>query len=440
MKEKIINAISSPEQLEILYQGNPEGFEKEFLEIFSQYPDSLILQTWNERLTYKHKVESQNKFNNSVLSLKNFIIIAILVLFGGTLFNFYLINENYGDPQWFFARIFWSANIIFLMVYFFFQKEVSLKTIFFVSTITLISLIYLLVLLPNQHTWEWNYSKAHRTFRDALTSVELHIPILLWLITGISFIGPDWRISANWMNYLRYNGEFLIYLTLISISIFVLSGITMMLLGFIEKDWELSKWYQENVIMYEVAAAPIVATFLIDKLTGKRLRIAPILSRIFSPLFLITTSLYLIIMITYQKNPYNDREALVTFNFLMLLVLGMSIFSIAERNPNLKSGFSDYVNIGLIATTIIINLIVLSAVIFRVFNDEYGFTPNRIMVLGINLLVFIHLLGILIYYSRFTLNKTPYEKIEEWVTKYLPAYAVWAIAIAIIMPILFWYK
>lgn len=435
MKDKIINAISSPKELEILYQENPEEFRKEFISIFPQYYDSLILQTWNERLTYKKETESNT--NSQILSIKNFIIIAILVLIGGTLFNSYFNSEDYRKTEWFFARIFWSAHIVFLMVYFFFQKETSQKTIFFISAITIISLTFIM-LLPNQHEWGWHYTKKHRSFSDALTTVELHVPILLWLIAGISFIGSNWRIPRNWMNYLRYNGEFIIYLTLLSISAIVLSGITITLLELIDSG--LRDWYTENIIMYEVVAVPIIATFLIDNVTGKRLRIAPLLAKIFSPLFLITTIVYLIILAFYQQSPYNNRETLVIFNFLMLLVLGMSVFSIAEKNPNLKSGFADYVNIGLIATTIIINLIALSAVIFRIFNDEYGFTPNRIMILGINFIVCIHLVGIFIYYCRFILNKSSYEKIEEWVTKYLPAYGVWVIVISILMPIIFWYK
>ncbi len=435
MKDKILTAITSPKELEALYQESPEEFQREFQNIFSEHPESLILQTWNERLMYKHELATDK--SKPIWLDKTFFIVLILTGIGGTLFNIFINNEEYGSTEWFFSRIFFTTPIILLMIYFLFHKTHTRQSIALVAGLIVTATIYL-ILLPNQHAWDYEYSENYRIFTDALSIVELHVPIFLWLVAGISFVGSEWRTNLKWLDYLKYNGEFLVYITLISISTIVLSGITLALLGFIEESSELSEWYVMNVVMYEIAAAPLISTFLIEKITGKRLRIAQLLAKIFSPLFLITTIAYLLLMAVYRSSPYSDRETLITFNFLMLLVLGMSIFSIVERNPQDKPGIFDYINIGLVSTTTIINLIVLSAILFRIFNDI--FTPNRIAVLGINILVFTHLVGILIYYIRFLFNKTPYEKLESWIVRYLPVYAAWTIIISITIPFLFWYK
>jgi hypothetical protein len=302
------------------------------------------------------------------------------------------------------------------------------------------ALLYL-NLLPNEYSRDiYRFYEKYRAFRDALTLAELHMPLFLWLLLGVALTGKNWKESSERMNYLRYNGELIIYTTLIVIGGTVLTGITMALLSLIEKSYELTGWYMENIIMYEIVAAPIVSTFLIEKIIGRRLNIAPVLAKFFTPLFLLTTIVYLIIMAVYQKNPYNDREYLIAFNILLITVLGLLIFSIAERDPKSPTGINDYMNIGLILTTLIIDLIALSAVLFRLSNDIYGLTPNRIAILGINLLVCGHLVGILIYYIRFMTNKSPFIELENWITRYLAVYAVWAMAVSIALPLFFWYR
>lgn len=436
MKDKILNAISSPKELEALYQGSPEEFQKEFSDIFSQNPESLILQTWHERLT--HQLSTKELETSAKWPRKTIFLILIISAIGGTILNLPFRFENI-DSYWFFSRNFVAILIISLTIYFFFHKNHTWRSIAITLGIASFTLLYL-NLLPNPYAKGYDFYRQYRAFQDAIGVAELHIPLFLWMLAGVAFTGINWRTTSDRMNFVRYNGEMGVYITLVAISAFVLTSLTMALLGIIEKSYELTEWYGENIIMYEVAATPIIATFLIEKVIGKRLNIAPILGKIFTPLLLITTIAYLIIMAVYQRSPYNDRETLITFNILLLLVLGMSIFSLAERNSEAKPGFSDYVNIGLILATITIDLIALAAVLFRVGNDDYGFTPNRIAILGINLLIFIHLVGIFIYYIRFLLKKGSFEKLEVWITKYLSVYAIWAMVVSVALPLLFWYR
>jgi hypothetical protein len=435
METKILEAIDSPKKLEILYRENPDEFSRALSSVFASRPESITLQVWQERLNYE--IESEKRQVVPAWSFKNILILILLTAIAGTIFklpDFF----NSIDNSWFYSR---NVALVFLvpLISYFVLRTKSPKFMAVVSLITASSLLYL-NLLPSRGTDWYQFSKMYGAFDDALTNAELHIPLFLWLLTGVAFAGKEWKNTSARMGFLRYNGEVIIYTTILIIGGAILTSITLALLGFIEKSHELSKWYQDYIIMYGVVSTPIIATFLLDKVIDKRLNIAPTIARFFTPLFLITTIAYLIIMVIYQKNPFGDRDYLMALNILLIIVLGLLIFTIAERNTMSPPGPNDYLNIGLAFTVILLNTVALSATLFRSASDVYGLTPNRIAVLGINVLVFIHLLGILIHYVRFVWKGKPFEKLENWIASYLPYYAVWAVLVSVMLPIFFWYK
>lgn len=431
MVSKIIEAINSPKELEMLYRKNPEEFSKSFPSALESNPDSNALAVWQERLFY----DAENRKSQAVSgwSYKNIFVLILLVAIAGTVIKLPEYIKTI-DASWFFSRNLALVFIAPLIVYFL-QRTKSPKFISMVILITVGSMVYL-NLLPNI-----NYiSNTSGAFDDALFNTELHTPLFLWLLTGVAFSGKEWNNTSAKMGFLRYNGELIIYTTILLIGSAILISITMTLLGFIEKSFELSEWYINNVIIYVVVATPIIATFLIDKIIDQRLNLAPTIAKLFTPLFLITSFAYIIIMIIYQINPFGDREYLVALNVLLIVVLGLLIFTIAERKSTETPITNDYLNIGLTLTIIILDTIAMSASVFRTASDLYGLTPNRITILGINLLVLVHLLGILVNYIRFVVKGQPFEKLEKWIADYLYCYAVWAVLVSVLLPIIFWYN
>lgn len=435
METKIVEAMNSPKELEMLYRENPDEFSKAFSSVFASHSESTVLQVWQERLKYETGGEKRQAV--PAWSFKNILLLILLIAIAGTIFKLPDYFKSI-DESLFYSRNIALVFIIPLIVYFV-QRTKSPRFIVSVLLIAAGSLIYL-NLLPNRGDNWYQFSKMYGAFDDALSNAELHIPLFLWLLTGVAFAGKEWKNTSARMGFLRYNGEVIIYTTILIIGGAILTSITLALLGFIEKSYELSEWYQDYVIMYGVVSMPIIATFLLDKVIDKRLNIAPTIAKFFTPLFLITTIGYLIIMVIYQKNPFGDREYLMALNILLIVVLGLLIFTISERNTISPPSTNDYLNIGLALTIIILDAIAMSASVFRTASDIYGLTPNRIAILGINLLVFVHLLGILINYIRFVWKGKPFEKLEKWIASYLPYYAVWAILVSILLPIFFWYK
>src|SRR6185369_10630944 len=188
--------------------------------------------------------------------------------------------------------------------------------------------------------------------------------------------------------YLKFNGDLAVMTALIIIAAGILSGITIGLFSLIGLNIE--KFYRENIIVPGLPAAPIFATYLIrsnPQLVGK---VSPVIARIFSPLVLVMLVIYIVAIIYSGKNPYSDRDFLQIFNALLIGVMALIFFSVAEATKNAGNRMESLVLFLLSIVTIVVNGIALSAIIFRI--SESGLTPNRVAVLGGNILILLNLL------------------------------------------------
>jgi hypothetical protein len=218
-----------------------------------------------------------------------------------------------------------------------------------------------------------------------------------------------------------------------AISGMLLAALTMQLFRFVGMD--ISEFYFENVVLFGAASLSVVAAYLVTKNLKLAKNIAPYIAKIFSPLVLATLLVYLIAVVWVGKNPFLDRNFLMSFNGILLIVLAITIFSITESSSDDKKNLSDYINFALIVLALVIDSVALSAIVFRL--SSYGITPNRLAVLGVNLLIFANLIWIMRSYLRFLQNKTGPSSIQDAVTKYLPVYGLWAAFVTFTFPLIF---
>src|SRR5690606_41200120 len=90
---------------------------------------------------------------------------------------------------------------------------------------------------------------------------------------------------------------------------------------------------------------------------------------------------YLVAIIYSGKDPYTDREFLLFFNLLLIGVMAIIFYSVAESS-GIKAKLQVWVLFLLSLLTIAVDGIALSAILFRI--TEWGITPNRAAVLGSN--------------------------------------------------------
>jgi len=188
------------------------------------------------------------------------------------------------------------------------------------------------------------------------------------------------------------------------------------------------------IVVFGLVSAPIAATYIIENYPSVTNKIAPLIATIFSPLALITLIVYLSFIPFARKDLYNDRNFLLAFNVMLLAVMALIIFSISEISTNNKQKFNKIVLFTLAVVTLIVNLVALSAIVYRL--SEYGFSPNRIAVLGTNLVIFGNLILITIDLFMAIFRQAEIHRVELTISKYLPVYAIWTFIVTFGFPVI----
>jgi hypothetical protein len=200
----------------------------------------------------------------------------------------------------------------------------------------------------------------------------------------------------------------------------------------------MEEFYFQYIVVMGLAASPIVGTYLVQTNPQLVNKVSPVIAKVFTPLVLLTLVIYLLAVIGTGKDPYNDRDFLLIFNMLLIGVMAIILFSIAETSKNSESKIGTWLLLGLAIVTVIVNSIALSAILFRI--SEWGITPNRLAVLGGNILILTNLL--IVTYRLFKTIKDSNEKdnIEKSIATFLPIYSIWTVIVTFIFPIIFNFK
>jgi hypothetical protein len=279
-------------------------------------------------------------------------------------------------------------------------------------------------------------SLPHVEQSDTLVLSCIHLPLFLWSVMGFAFVGEERNNLEKRLNYLKYNGDLVVITTLIGIAGAIMTGITIGLFSLI--GLHIENFYFENIVTFGLPAAPIMGTYLIrnnPQLVGK---VSPVIAKIFSPLVVVMLVIYLVAIVYSGKDPYNDRDFLLIFNALLIGVMAIIFFSIAETSKTPKSRIEVWVLFLLSVVTILVNGIALSAILFRI--SEWGITPNRAAVLGGNVLILINLLLVTAQLFRVLAKKAHITGVGKAIAFYLPIYSLWTIVVTFLFPLIFSYK
>ncbi|MBV1758798.1 MAG: hypothetical protein KMY55_13285 [Dethiosulfatibacter sp.] len=352
-------------------------------------------------------------------SRRNVLLIVLFSLLAGTSIRLTTLLGVDIESLTFFKNL--SFFILPLIVLFFgIMRGVSKKLISYVLGIFLVTAV-IINLYPS-------YSPNHT---EMLTGI--HLPIMLWMVTGVAYMGQKWRLGQERMNFIRFTGESIIYGSLIVLGSIVLMLFIVVIFETIAID--ISDVVLNYIIIYGGCAVVMVTVYLAETKKSVVENFAPILAKLFSPLFLVVMLAFLSVMVITGKSPFVDRDFLIGFDLMLVLVLGMVLYTISARNIYHKSNIFDYLNVALIVTAIVVDTIALTAIISRL--SVYGVSPNKLAALGENILLFINLAGLLWLYIKYFKSKIEFSKIESWQTTYLSVYAIWMAVVVFVFPIIF---
>lgn len=268
---------------------------------------------------------------------------------------------------------------------------------------------------------------------DTAVLTTLHAPVALWLVVGYVFVGGNWRSHGLRMDFVRFSGQLFILFVLIALGGGVLTGITLTLfnaLG-VNLQWVAASW----IIPCGAMGAIVVAAWLVHTGQGSIEHVAPVLTRIFTPLFTLMLLSFLAVLVWTGRGIHVQREMLIAFDVLLIIVLGLVLYSVSARDPDAPPGVFDSLQIALIIAAIIVDAFVLASMTARI--TEFGFTPNRLCAIGLNLILFVNLAWTAWLYIGFMRGWSSFPAVERWQTGYLPVFSAWALFVVAVFPLVF---
>ena len=411
LRSLIKEQIDQPRSLEQLYQKDRQAFKKAFAEMYPEIREHPLAAAWHERLHYRSAAASTtDRYDWIFIGLSIFTAGMILKL--PELFRL--------DEETFYTRNVSFAVFPMLTAFFAWKNGLSQKRIILLVLMFGLSALYI-NLLP------------HKNSSDTIDLACLHLPILFWSVLGYSFLGNAFNSSTQRIDYLKFNGDLIVISALMAIAGVLFTLITFGLFSMIGMDIE--NFYGRYIALFAAPAIPILGTYLVRNNPTLVNRISPLIARIFTPLVFVMLLVFLISMLITGKDPYQDREFLLIFNGLLIGVMAIILFSITEAAKGNTGRIQQWLLFGLSILTLIVNGIALSAITFRLI--EFGLTPNRLAVLGSNLLIMTHLLLVTYRIWENMRGRSGVEKVEQAIAWFLPAYTAWTVIVVFIFPVLF---
>lgn len=413
-RERIITSIGDPRGLEALYRSDRRAFRKAFEEAWPELQGEVLAEAWHERL-------GPDREQAFTLRRADGLFLAAAILVAGTILKLPAIFSL--KEEFFYPRNLSFSVLPLLTAYFAWKRGFGWKEAGWLLLPVVMAAVHI-NLLPDD------------VDSDTLTLACIHLPLLLWGLLGVAYAGRPLGAVERRVEYLRFNGDLIVMSTVLMIAGVVFSLVTLGLFKLIGVD--IQWFYGEWMVVYGGPGIPILATLLVrnnPQLVG---RVSPIVARIFTPLVGLMLFAFLIAMAVQGKDPYRDREFLLIFNILLIGVMAIVLFSVGEVSRSTSSRVNLVMLFALSVLAAVNNGIALSAIAYRLL--EFGWTPNRIAVLGGNVLIMVHLLGVAHALLRLLRGRVSHDAVDRVIGRYLPVYVGWTVVVVFVLPHLFGYK
>ncbi|GAB3179775.1 hypothetical protein FHX75_14424 [Micromonospora palomenae] len=344
-------------------------------------------------------------------------VVAALSIKAPALFGLDLASGDHGA---FYARNVSLFALPALAAYFAWQRRVGLRVIGVLAALFVLGAVA---------------ANAYPLADDSQTLVltAIHLPLALWLVVGVAYAGGDWRSDRRRMDFIRFTGEWLIYFALIGLGGGVLTAFTVGTFQAIGIDAE--GFIQSWLLPCGATAAVIVAAWLVEAKQSVIENMAPVLTRVFTPLFAAALLAFLVAIVWTNNGIDVERDALILFDLLLVVVLGLLLYAISARDLTARPGLFDRLQLALVVSALIIDALVLLAITGRI--TEWGFSPNKAAALGENVILLTNLAWSAWLFLGFVRGRMPFARLEQWQTRYVIVYAVWAWTVVLTFPLVF---
>jgi hypothetical protein len=268
---------------------------------------------------------------------------------------------------------------------------------------------------------------------SAAILTAIHLPIALWLVVGVAYADGDWRSDQKRMNFIRFTGEWFVYYVLIALGGGVLAALTMGTFAAIDVD--ASTFVSTWLLPSGASGAVVVAAWLVEEKQAVIENIAPVLTWVFTPLFLAALAAFLVGAAVTGNGLGIDRDLLILFDLMLVVVVGLLLYGISARDAASPSGWFDIAQLGLVVAALAVDLLVLVAICTRI--GDFGFSANKTAALGENLILLTNLAGSAWILLQSLRRRGPFARVDRWQTGFLLVYAGWAWVVVLVFPLVF---
>ena len=183
-------------------------------------------------------------------------------------------------------------------------------------------------------------------------------------------------------------------------------------------EWLAEAW----LLPCGALGAVIIGSWLVEAKQSVVENMAPVLTRLFTPLFAVVLLAFLVTMAWTGSGIDVEREVLIGFDLLLVLVLGLLLYAVSARDPQARPYSFDGLQLVLVVGALVGALVALATITARI--SEFGLTPNKVAALGENLILLVNLGWSAWLYARFLQDSGSFAALERWQTGYLPVYAL----------------
>lgn len=326
----------------------------------------------------------------------------------------YTLNDNLD----FYARNLSLFALPFLTAYFAWNRKVKGFCWFWLAIVFVAAAVF---------------ANAYPLGEDTWLLTVLHLPIALWLAVGVAYTGGRWPIGSAGMDFARFSGEFFLYYVLTALGGGVLAALTLGMFAAIGID--ALRLVTEWVLPCGAAGAVIVCAWMVDVKPGISDKIAPALARVFTPLTAAVLLVFLSAMISTGRGIKPDPEALIIFDLMLALVVGLLLYAVSSRDRHIPPNAFDWLSTLLVVSALFADVVALAAIAVRIF--DLGFSAHRMAALGENLVLLLNLACSAWLYVGFIRGRSHFARLERWQSVYLPVYSIWAGFVVVAFPPLF---
>ena len=390
------------------------------------------------------KILENNLISNLIiifigLIASGFITSSIFILMNNRISRF-LMDSEYSFTlftPFFHLFYFFSLSLIFYI-----NKNFNLKNIL----ITFLSVIFILIVDLSTSFFIRSIAIDNNDFFVQISIIKyIFNNIIFFIILALSYNGFQVLNSKSISEFFTFSADISIFAGLIAGVVSTVFGIFAAIVIFLITD--IIGSLDDDIIIKLIVLSGSFFTSLFPFLVytvyrNMKTNISIYLSRILMPFSLLFIFILLILLLMPDISPYDNRVSFILYN-IMLAIIVLNMFFI--RIDYKSSIFTKALYIVLPLIAIIFDILVLTSSLYRLV--EYGISPNKITLIGTNLIMlgnlifitFFNIKSILIIFKK-TDSIPNIKEITIGNTKsvfYIYIYGVWAFIVCFIMPVLY---